>query len=220
MGDQYRKSMVLKEVSQSLRLKLRARAEMSFPPGFIGLVVGLGLLIIGCSVAVFVLLRRKSYQGSSSSSGRGLPFPLPFGKHQHDPSSGSGFPAQGSSFGRGNKGWVRTEGEDAWDDEGGVGLVNRSELRSPNPDVPQHPYPSHPDRSASVESASTVRLSAPGAGQYGDAFSTSPSTDSFHDHDEQTSRHEYAPVDTSHDLPRTPTSPTFEGGTRFKEDLP
>lgn len=171
-------------------------------PGFLGLVIGLGLLIIASCVGVYILLKKRKDRGE----------PL----WRKRKTVGGGDNMSKSMFGGRSqgKGWVRTgDGDDdryADDHSHGIGLsVPRSRSRSPNPGM----Y-SNRDQASSVD---TVKL-APGP--YPDAFSARDSIDSLVE-GPNTPRGQYHGVEEHDhdDVKRSPTSSTFEGGTRFKERI-
>jgi hypothetical protein len=116
------------------------------------------------------------------------------------------------------KGWVRTGdgGDETYTDDHsrGIGLsAPRSRSRSPNPNGGMY---SNRDEAFS---ASTVKMSA-APGPYPDAFSARDSIDSLVEAP-HAPRGQYHGVE-GHDHDDTkysPTSPTFERGTRFKEGI-
>ncbi|KAG9127445.1 hypothetical protein FRC07_013762 [Ceratobasidium sp. 392] len=181
--------------------------------GFLGLVIGLGVLIIACCIGVWILLKKRKDRGEPLWRKR---------KNVGDTSRSK------SMFGGKGKGWVRTgDGEDEVyvDDHarGGIGLsIPRSRSRSPNPSGGVYGNRGH------ASSASTVKLSA-APGPYPDAFEARDSIDSLveapntprgkyqgvegHDHDHDRDH------DDDRDVKHSPTSSTFSGGTRFKEAI-
>lgn len=171
--------------------------------GFLGLVIGLGLLIIACCVGVFILLKKRKDRGE----------PL-WRKRKPVADSMSKSILGGRQRG---KGWVRT-GDGDGDDEHFmenrshvIGLSTpRSRSRSPNPEM----Y-SNRDQGAS---ASTVRLEAPGP--YPDAFTARDSIDSLVEGPNQ-SKGKYHGIDDNdrEDSKYTPSVASFERGTRFKEAI-
>jgi len=171
--------------------------------GFLGLVIGLGVLIIASCVGVYILLKKKKDRGE----------PL----WRKRKAGGGGDSRSKSMFGgrAQGKGWVRTGDGDndqyADDHSHGIGLsVPSSRSRSPNPEV-------YTNREQ-VTSASAVKLSAPGP--YPDAFSARDSIDSLVEAP-NTPRGQYHGVEEhDHDDSKySPTSPGFERGTRFKEGI-
>jgi len=129
--------------------------------GFLGLVIGLGVLIIASCAGVYILLKKKKDRGEPLWRKR---------------KAGGGDSKSKSMFGgrAQGKGWVRTGDGDnnqyADDHSHGIGLsAPRSRSRSPNPEV----YTNRDHAS----STSTMRLSAPGP--YPDAFSARDSIDSL-----------------------------------------
>lgn len=167
--------------------------------GFLGLVIGLGVLIIACCVGVYILLKKRKDRGEPlwrkrKSVGDGMTKSMLGGRPK-------------------GRGWVRTgDGDDdhyADDHSRGIGLSTpRSRSRSPNPEM----Y-SNRDHSAS---ASTVKLEA-APGPYPDAFSARDSIDSLVEGPNHP-RGKYQGVgEHDHDDPKS--SPTFERGTRFKEAI-
>ncbi|KAG8737369.1 hypothetical protein FRC10_008284 [Ceratobasidium sp. 414] len=167
--------------------------------GFLGLVIGLGVLIIVCCVGVWILLKKRKDRGE----------PL-WRKRKTVGETSRSKPM----FGGKGKGWVRTgDGDDEVLTEdharGGIGLSTpRSRSRSPNPSG----------------GAYGNRGGAPGP--YPDVFEARDSIDSLveapntpkgkyqgiegHDHDD---------YDHDRDVKYSPTSSTFERGTRFKEAI-
>ncbi|KAG9051140.1 hypothetical protein FS837_011986 [Tulasnella sp. UAMH 9824] len=176
--------------------------------GFLGLVIGLGLLFIGCSVAVWLLLKKRNER-------KGRPFPSLFSKLGVGKGSKSG--GDGFSRMRGNdrKGFVRTgDGNDSDEDPGrgtssGVKLAG-ARARSPIP--PASPGGVYANDSNPFASASTARFQET-PGPYGDAFLARPSTDSL-DEAVRGGSSARPPHFVS-----PPTSPSFEGGTKFREGL-
>ncbi|KAG9100822.1 hypothetical protein FRC06_003643 [Ceratobasidium sp. 370] len=168
------------------------------PPGFLGLVIGLGVLIIACCVGVWILLKKRKDRGE----------PL-WRKRKAVGETSRSKPM----FGGRGKGWVRTgDGDDEVLTEdharGGIGLsAPRSRSRSPNP------------------SAGTYgNRGAPGP--YPDAFEARDSIDSLVEAP-NTPRGKYQGIeghdrddhDRDRDVKYSPTSSTFEGGTRFREAI-
>lgn len=169
--------------------------------GFLGLVIGLGVLIIACCIGVYILLKKRKDRGEPLWRKRKA-----VGGSDSRSKSMFGGRSQG-------KGWVRTgDGdEDRYTDDHsrGIGLSTpRSRSRSPNPGM----Y-SNRDQASSAD---TVKL-APGP--YPDAFSARDSIDSLVE-GPNAARGQYHGVEHDHDDPKhSPSSSTFEGGTRFKERL-
>ncbi|CAE6377457.1 unnamed protein product [Rhizoctonia solani] len=162
--------------------------------GFLGLVIGLGVLIIASCVGVYILLKRRKDRGD------------PLWRKRKSVGNTMSQGILGGS--RSKKGWVRTGDEDdhyMGDRSQGIGLsAPRSRSRSPNPEM----Y-SNRDHGAS---ASSVKLSAPGP--YPDAFAARDSIDSLVEGPHQ-SRGNYHGVD-DHDHEETKYSPT---SSRFKERI-
>jgi len=163
--------------------------------GFLGLVIGLGLLCIACSIAVFILLKRH--------------------KRKHQPPHADGqhpiaFIGKGKGwFNFGHKkrgpGWQQTHS--FADDEG----FSLEQGRGYN-DVPNHAggdMSTHPHRR-----------------MYDDPFSVQ-SVDELHGeaHTDRGARIDRGPTyqrvsdSTERESRQSPISPTFEGGTKFKESL-
>ncbi|KAG8978476.1 hypothetical protein FRC05_010721 [Tulasnella sp. 425] len=171
--------------------------------GFLGLVIGLGLLFIGCTVAVWFLLKKRNER-------KGRPFPSLFSKL----GVGKGSKSGGGERMRGSdrKGFVRTgDGYDSDEDQGrgtssGVKLAG-ARARSPVP--PASPGNVYANDSNPFASASTVRFQDT-PGPYGDAFTARPSTDSL---DEAVRGGASRPPHFA----SPPASPGFEGGTKFRE---
>lgn len=171
--------------------------------GFLGLVIGLGLLFIGCTVAVWFLLKKRNER-------KGRPFPSLFSKL----GVGKGSKSGGGDRMRGSdrKGFVRTgDGYDSDEDQGrgtssGVKLAG-ARARSPVP--PASPGNVYANDSNPFASASTVRFQDT-PGPYGDAFTARPSTDSL---DEAVRGGASRPPHFA----SPPASPSFEGGTKFRE---
>ncbi|ELU37205.1 hypothetical protein AG1IA_08763 [Rhizoctonia solani AG-1 IA] len=161
--------------------------------GFLGLVIGLGVLIIACCAGVYILMKRRKDRGD----------PLWRSRKSVGNSMSQGI--LGGS--RSKRGWVRTGDDDhhMGDRSQGIGLsAPRSRSRSPNPEM----Y-SNRDQGAS---ASSVKLSAPGP--YPDAFVARDSIDSLVEGPHQ-SRGNYQGV-SEHDHEDTKYSPT---SSRFRERI-
>ncbi|KDN41202.1 hypothetical protein RSAG8_07616, partial [Rhizoctonia solani AG-8 WAC10335] len=157
--------------------------------GFLGLVIGLGVLIIGSCVGVYFLLKRRKDRGE----------PL-WRKRKSVADSMS----QGMLGGRSKKGWVRTGDDDDHYMENrsqGIGLsAPRSRSRSPNPEM----Y-SNRDHDAS---ASSVKLGVPGP--YPDAFTARDSIDSLVEGPHQSSGNYHGVGGHGHeDAKHSPTSSRF-----------
>jgi len=189
--------------------------------GFIGLLVGLLVLFIGCSVGVWLLLRRRHQKGRTP-----IPF---FGKLV-----GGRTKETGGTFGRLNssdrRGWVRTnDGDDESDEEGGGragGVRSRGVKLSNTPRSTGNQLGPYTNDSNPFATPSSTRLQDQShTAPYGDAFSTRPSTDSLdeavhaqyggvplHDPAESSDRHGHHEESMS-----PPVSPSFERGTKFKE---
>jgi len=187
--------------------------------GFIGLVVGLGLLFIGCSLAVFLLLRRRNSIGRR---------PLPFFNKSIGGRGKGAAPANtsGGVFGRlgqsDRHGWVRT-GEDDSDDEGqGHGRASGASVklsdaraRSPNPPTPNREREGlYSNDSNPFATPSTAKFQYHAPGPYDDAFNARPSTDSL---DEAVHGRYPGASSSTHTAASPPLSPAFERGTKFKE---
>lgn len=194
--------------------------------GFIGLVVGLSLLIIGSCVGVWMLLKRRNQMGRR---------PIPFFNRL----LGGRGKDTGGSFGRlsstdkdNRRGWVRTNDEDEDDHVlGNVGRRNRNAGANAGASASAVNLTPRGEReglysndSNPFATPSVTRLQEQDqAGPYGDAFSTRPSTDSL---DEAVHGPRYGGV-ALHDDPAVevasqdsrspPLSPSFERGTKFKE---
>ena len=169
--------------------------------GFLGLVIGLGVLIIACCAAVFVLLKKRKDRGeplwrTRKSVGDGMSTSMLGGRHK-------------------GRGWVRT-GDDDDDhfagENRGIGLsMPRSRSRSPNPQM-------YSNRDLGV-SASTVKLEAP-PGPYPDEFIARDSIDNLVEAPKHTHGQYHGVEGRDHeDTKYSPTSPSFERGTRFREGI-
>ncbi|KAG8929297.1 hypothetical protein FRC01_004563 [Tulasnella sp. 417] len=177
-----------------------------FAGGFLGLVIGLGLLFIGCSVAVWLLLKKRNER-------KGRPFPSLFSKLGVGKGSKSGGDGVGRMRGD-RKGFVRTgDGNDSDEDPGrgtssGVKLAG-ARARSPIP--PASPSGGvYANDSNPFAGASTPRFPDT-PGPYGEAFSARPSTDSL----DEAVRGGSAPRPPHFVSP--PTSPSFKDGSKFRE---
>ncbi|QRW00919.1 hypothetical protein RhiJN_28937 [Ceratobasidium sp. AG-Ba] len=174
--------------------------------GFLGLVIGLGVLIIASCVGVYILLKKRRDRGEPLWRKR---------KNVGDTHTTPSKPLFGRSK---NKGWVRTgDGDDeSYADRGGIGLsAPRSRSRSPNPAGDVYGHKGH------ASSASTVKLSA-APGPYPDAFEARDSIDSLVEAP-NTPRGKYQGVEEhdhdDYDTKHSPTSPDFGRGTRFREGI-
>jgi len=190
--------------------------------GFVGLVVGLGILVIICCVTVFFLLRHRGGGGNPSRRNRELGniFPSSVGG-----AVDSDFPTQeralfGSRAGR--HGWTRTadENDDSDGEQDGLGVKLagiRARSASPTSEVgtsdsrrdhgygnSPYPYAPHHSRSASStsSSASTVRLHS--AAQPTVDTTLWRSNDSFND---ESPKH------------FSPPHPHGLGGSKFREEI-
>jgi hypothetical protein len=165
-----------------------------FITGFLGLVIGLGVLSIVAGVGAWFLWRR----------------------HKQN-KNGGGFPKASGFFRKKNKGWMQTQSYTDGDEEDDGIRLNQPEHRG---------YPVHANQS-------TASVGIPARGRpYDDPFNAQ----SLDNLQRETSTHidkgpEYHRVNTTnvdhpphqqprHSLPtESPTSPTFAGGTKFKEGL-
>ncbi|KAG8858535.1 hypothetical protein FRB96_005207 [Tulasnella sp. 330] len=206
--------------------------------GFIGLIVGLGLLFIGSSVGIWVLLKRRNEKGRR---------PIPFlsnllgGRSTKDGSGGFG---RLSSTDR--RGFVRTnsppgDGDDGtYSDEEGRGKsssrrsngvkLTKARERSPavgsETNIGAEREGLYSNDSNPFTSPSVVRLQEQ-AGPYGDAFSARPSTDSLDEAVHSSTSHYGGGVqlqdrqvvrkDSDGSSPVSPSS--FDRGTKFREAL-
>ncbi|KAG8930225.1 hypothetical protein FRC02_004484 [Tulasnella sp. 418] len=219
MGGRYRRLLDLRAsitlLSIDILLVTLPLWLFEYVGGFIGLVTGLGILIIGCSIGVWWLLKRRDQNG-------GRPFPLlsqlkskAFKRDGRSSSGGGAYGNVGNKPKRSAKsGWVRTPDErddhSSDDEQGGVKLGTgskiRSRSRSPNPEGV------YLNDSNPFGNPSTPAFGGP----YNDAFTTRPSTDSL-DEAVMAGVHR-GHRDSINSDPKSPISPTsFEGGTKFKE---
>ncbi|KZO95129.1 hypothetical protein CALVIDRAFT_538278 [Calocera viscosa TUFC12733] len=177
--------------------------------GFIGLVVGLGvLLIVACLIVWFLLRRRRTRRQKARQSDAGGPAGL---GAAYD--AKTSFPKPGKGGRNAKKGWIKTG--DAYGDEG----IELSGGRKG-----QGPYLAS-DAAGAFSSASTIRLAPPET--YKDPYSSQqasredlvspvgqPSPTG-----EQGDRGEYERVEEAQGQADSPTGGRFAGGTRFRESL-
>jgi len=192
--------------------------------GFVSLIIGLGILIIGSGVGVWLLLKRRKEKGR-----RPIPFYNNFigGRSKDGAGGGSAFNPLSTND---RRGFVRTNDgdEDEWDDDTkglGGGGMKLTEPRSGSP------LPAKGEREGLYSNDSNP-FGTPSTthfqdrpGPYNKAFTTRPSTDSL-DEAVHASYRAVSPQEGDHEQEREArhgsqespeTSPTFEGGTKFKE---
>lgn len=206
---------------------IKLSSILILPPisGFIGLVVGLGVIFIGSCIGIFLLLRHRPHGGRRTlkKSGR-------VGEE-------SDFPhRRGTLFGfrsraPGRDGWMRTGG-DEWDSDmeewnvggmsperqGGAGShrmmdTRRGHARTQGTNA-EHAYGNVPKHRASPSSAGLVEPD-----RVTDSPEPSPDDDNFHDpsalfRDDE--HHRNISIDSAATVV---SSTTFPGGTKFKEAL-
>lgn len=195
--------------------------------GFIGLIVGLGVLVIVAGLGIWFLLRRRRQHREKRRSDTGTPSGL---GAAYD--AKTSFPKPGSRglFGGKNtkKGWVRTAGDGfVGDDREGIELAGGRKG--------QGPYLAS-DTTGAFSSASTIRLAPPE--MYKDPYSPQASREELvspvgqpssvfpGERDEEGKKGEYEHVEDGKDGEGdSPTSRMsersgrFAGGTRFRESL-
>ncbi|KAG9010516.1 hypothetical protein FRB94_010282 [Tulasnella sp. JGI-2019a] len=203
--------------------------------GFIGLVVGLGLLFIGSSFGVWYLLKRRTEKGR-----RPLPFFNKFLGGRSAKDGGGGFGRLASTD---RRGWSRANNanshqadgeEEGYSDDDGKSSghmssgVKLTKARARSPGLANQ-TPKGAEREGLYSNDSNPFQSSPSvtrlqdhAGPYGDAFDSRDSLDEA----VHASNSRYGGgvqlEDRSvqqHDSDGSPVSPSFERGTKFREAL-